>query len=1432
MTTIIEKQAQHPQITKQKHGGTEQETTGKPGAAADGKLSSDNDDDKSSSGSRQANNTKTTNDETTATTITTTTTAATTNAEPVQYDVEHLATFSTVSSHEQQVGAATTTTTTKTNNNRRDESSRVRLKQQQQQQQASLSTNDSTTPSSSITEPREALQKLFELEKLSGIWTQRMQIELQQEFMFIVDCETKSVVERFHRDRVTKPEAFNHHNDIYNNIVVFNIDHQPAFDIENRSKTKSDDKKTSEECDTKTSSNGGGELHIFQCVSHQAKHLVSDILAWKSQALRVVSDEPKADVMSEKESKTTTMPSSGPTTISNDHGISFGKETTDKVSSRGLSQKSSEEVLRKQLASTEDETSQAQPPPSTTAAMSDNNHKPVVLVASSSKSSETVPIVNVNVKETVQVFNQIAALREKSSGVGQAARPLSDASSSSQTGSAGSTHPPGSSSGSSEFSRAPLGPSGQSYKQRSIRATLAPKAQQQQSEQSSNKDKEQAKQAHHNHSNQDHRSTSSSSSITSSTEQNNNNGAVVAKFASGSSVEASSQSDHHHHHHQQHNSTGDQSLGQASSSSSTAAAGAAKHHDASSQQPAGQKHTTGQHHNSNSNNSHTQSSPSSHHNHNHQQQQQQRLVKAKSSGNKLGSAPTRLPPATNGHHNQLQHQSNHHHQTGNAIQSSSSSGRSRCSPTLQQQQQQIQTAEQVTSNESYVSVLNHCFDDIEKFILRIQHAYAAMRELQAKKKQTKRMAAHHLQQSNNNNNKAAHQNGPLPPGGNPISASELAMLSAQARGPSADDFFEILSKFKLAFNLLAKLKGCIHEPNAPELVHFLFTPLAIIIESARNVTPPVDPTVVGIPYLNRDALELLSNCCTSKESDLWLSLGPNWTETIDAQLLKASRLPSSFQPIFSDGWAPVISELELIGLVVPSQPVTTTMSLADVDSHYCSSGPVAGNQLAMDETMVARTGAPPTLPVHSSSVNNNNNGILSSSSSSSSAAAVAKAKRRSPPNGALNSAYADPMLQTTTGHYHHHAQPLRESSDPELEGPLAIVDGNHKHHSGHRHSQPPKFASDKSNVIHRGATAKHSAGSRRNSDYITTAHGPYAQASMLNSSFIGPHEADHSGLHHLNDRYSATSAAGYPPTNPSDDYTELQTTTNHYLAGPSATRRHSHSQHQGHLGHYAAGPLPPPLPPPQHQLVQRSSDPARRRASKGSYNTPRRQQPYNMAPELPLYDDDYDDDGGGQQHHDGQHIMDGVGGHDLTMMHEIEREAMLVDMGPAQTEWFYELKLRGALIVRVLFTREANNDKELTVKRGEILEVLDDTRKWWKARNIELQVAYVPHTIVAVMEHYQTLDELLTGSSGDTTTMMMMMNHQQQQQMTMGTNSQRYITHHNNHHREPPLPLPLPTAGQVEDEGGEFQVVNQYHHGEFREGRRNSKAAKGAFRYF
>lgn len=103
----------------------------------------------------------------------------------------------------------------------------------------------------------------------------------------------------------------------------------------------------------------------------------------------------------------------------------------------------------------------------------------------------------------------------------------------------------------------------------------------------------------------------------------------------------------------------------------------------------------------------------------------------------------------------------------------------------------------------------------------------------------------------------------------------------------------------------AKLKNHIHEPNSPELVHFLFTPLAVIVDAARDCgragTGPSLASRVVSPLLTRDALELLANCCTSKESDLWHSLGDPWV--VPRDLWKGYET-ETYQPVFSDGWAP------------------------------------------------------------------------------------------------------------------------------------------------------------------------------------------------------------------------------------------------------------------------------------------------------------------------------------------------------------------------------------------------------------------------------------------------------------------------------------------------------------------------------------------------
>jgi len=181
-----------------------------------------------------------------------------------------------------------------------------------------------------------------------------------------------------------------------------------------------------------------------------------------------------------------------------------------------------------------------------------------------------------------------------------------------------------------------------------------------------------------------------------------------------------------------------------------------------------------------------------------------------------------------------------------------------------------------TSSEKYerdVTVLNHCFDDIEKFIARLQHAAAASRELERRHRSRK------------------------------SKKKDLGdgMLSMRARPPPEMEFIDIFQKFKLSFNLLAKLKAHIHDPNAPELVHFLFTPLALIVDASHDTNyGPNLPAKVVSPLLTREAVNLLINCVTSKETELWHSLGDAWL--IPRDQWKGYVPP--YHPVFLDGWSP------------------------------------------------------------------------------------------------------------------------------------------------------------------------------------------------------------------------------------------------------------------------------------------------------------------------------------------------------------------------------------------------------------------------------------------------------------------------------------------------------------------------------------------------
>lgn len=188
-----------------------------------------------------------------------------------------------------------------------------------------------------------------------------------------------------------------------------------------------------------------------------------------------------------------------------------------------------------------------------------------------------------------------------------------------------------------------------------------------------------------------------------------------------------------------------------------------------------------------------------------------------------------------------------------------------------------------------VQLLNACFDDIEKFVSRLQQAAEAYKELERRRK--------------DRSNKKSKNGRPTGDG----------MLNMRAKPPPADDFIDIFEKFKFAFNLLAKLKAHIHDPNAPELVHFLFTPLSLIYEASRDPVHGGRDLAEGAtrPGITQDAKQLLLNCLTSKELELWQSLGKSWINSRD-------NYGDTYMPRFYNGWAPAMSAPAMSAMSAPA----------------------------------------------------------------------------------------------------------------------------------------------------------------------------------------------------------------------------------------------------------------------------------------------------------------------------------------------------------------------------------------------------------------------------------------------------------------------------------------------------------------------------------
>ncbi|KAF7656110.1 hypothetical protein LDENG_00046310 [Lucifuga dentata] len=170
-----------------------------------------------------------------------------------------------------------------------------------------------------------------------------------------------------------------------------------------------------------------------------------------------------------------------------------------------------------------------------------------------------------------------------------------------------------------------------------------------------------------------------------------------------------------------------------------------------------------------------------------------------------------------------------------------------------------------------VQILNHILDDIEFFVTKLQKAAEAFNELSKRKKSKK---------------------------GKKKTPGE-GVLTLRSKPPSEEEFVDCFQKFKFAFNQLGKLKDHIQNPSAVDLVHFLFNPLKMVIQTggvdlARSIV---------VPLLTREAIDFLHSSGTAEERHLWVALGEGWTKC-RLEWPKDHFFPPCVLR-FRDGWEPM-----------------------------------------------------------------------------------------------------------------------------------------------------------------------------------------------------------------------------------------------------------------------------------------------------------------------------------------------------------------------------------------------------------------------------------------------------------------------------------------------------------------------------------------------
>uniref|UniRef100_A0A3P9KH36 Epidermal growth factor receptor kinase substrate 8-like protein 2 n=1 Tax=Oryzias latipes TaxID=8090 RepID=A0A3P9KH36_ORYLA len=173
--------------------------------------------------------------------------------------------------------------------------------------------------------------------------------------------------------------------------------------------------------------------------------------------------------------------------------------------------------------------------------------------------------------------------------------------------------------------------------------------------------------------------------------------------------------------------------------------------------------------------------------------------------------------------------------------------------------------------EKDVQILNCALDDIEIFVARLQKAAEAFSQLKQRNKSKK-------------NKKKGPAEG---------------MLTLRAKPPSEAEFIDSLQKLKLALNLLTKLRKHIQNPNASELVHFLFGPLEMVLQTCGS--PDLARSIIS-PHLSKDTVDFLRGHLTPKETTIFELLGDGWTKP-RAEWPRDQCAPP-YYPKFRNGWEP------------------------------------------------------------------------------------------------------------------------------------------------------------------------------------------------------------------------------------------------------------------------------------------------------------------------------------------------------------------------------------------------------------------------------------------------------------------------------------------------------------------------------------------------